>query len=392
MAYTEGLPTPPNYRLWSAIAALAGVMERKLFSRTGRKEVFPSLYVALTGKPSAGKTVAIDRVKDLWMSTKSLHVAPTSMTSASMLDVLMEADRKIFAKGQLSYEYHSMVIPAGEFSVFCNAFDKEYLGRLCDIWDCTTDLRVRRKYIKEEVSIVNPQITLLAGVQPGFLHSVLPEEAWNMGFPARLMLVYAEEAPKVKDLFEDPPVMIELRKRLVADLLRLMSEKVQGQLLWELKAQAALMAWYRAGFPPVPSHERLEHYCGKRITYIIKLSMISAASRDLCASMAVTLDDFERARRWMLDAEATMPEVFTNMIVASDAVLINETYHYITRHFIKTHRPCHTTQIWEFMRHRIKSVDRVPKIIEAMVNAGIIARMRGEADLFIPKVKNGSEA
>jgi hypothetical protein len=389
MAYTDGNPTPEIYRLWSGIAVLAGCMERRFWTRTAGGATFPNMYVALTGSPNVGKSKAIDPARDLWMATKDIHVAPTSMTSAAMLDSLIESKRIIHAEGQIKFEYHSMVVPAAEFAVFCNAFDKEFLGRLCTIWDCEPNLRVRRKYIKEEIAIVCPQITLLAGAQPGFLHSVLPEEAWAMGFPARLMMIYSDVSPKV-DLWKERPANEKGRLGLIARLKDLV--KAHGQLQWQPKAQIALSAWYNAGFPPVPSHDRLQNYNGKRITTVIKLAMISAAARDNCATLTVTLEDFDRARAWMLDAESVMPDIFKNMMHTSDSALIHELYNFICHEFIRRQSPVHGARLHDFLRYRIKNVDRSAKIIEAMVSSGILDRARGHSDLFIPIMAGAADA
>jgi len=389
MAYTDGNPSPEIYRLWAGIAVLAGTMERRLWTRTAGSSTFPNLYVTLTGTPNIGKSKAIDPARDLWMATKKVFVAPTSMTSAAMLDSLIESKRIVYDEGQIKFEFHSMVIPAAEFAVFCNAFDKEFLGRLCTIWDCEPNLRVRRKYIKEEIAIVNPQVTLLAGAQPGFLHSVLPEEAWAMGFPARLMMIYSDVSPKV-DLWKERPANEKGRLALIDRLLELI--KVHGQFQWQPKAQIALSAWYNAGFPPVPSHDRLQNYNGKRISSVIKLSMIAAASRDGCADLSVTLEDFDRAKAWLLDAESVMPEIFKNMMHTSDSALIHELYNFLSHEFTRRQAPVHAARLHDFLRYRIKNVDRSAKIIEAMVSSGIIDRVRGHAELFIPVMAGAANA
>jgi len=389
MAWTDGIPAPSNFRLWSGIGAIAGAMERKYWSMLARGAIYPNMFIVLTAKPGIGKTEAIKPVEDLWYATGKVWVSPDSMTSASLLDQLMESDRKVFIDGQLRYEYHAMATAADEFSVLINAFDNEFLGRLCRIWDCRRALRVRRKYIKEEISIINPIMTILAGVQPGFLNSVMPEEAWRMGFPARLCMVFADSGPTV-ELWQANPQSLELRKKLVLGLNAIIGTKEivrHGQFQWHPHAQIAMSAWHRAGFPPQPDHSRLEGYNAKRIQTIIKLCMIASASRDLCESMTVTLEDYERARGWMLDMEASMGEVFRDMISQSDQQIINELYHYVWREFVKTKRPMSLDRVWRFLSERIKAVEKIPKIIDAMVNSDLLIQDVVDKS-FVPRPKD----
>ena len=64
--HTLNLPTPNLFRKWSAIAAIAGVLERKAWVHTLGSNLYPSLYTVLVAPPGVGKTILTSRVEQLW--------------------------------------------------------------------------------------------------------------------------------------------------------------------------------------------------------------------------------------------------------------------------------------------------------------------------------------
>ena len=65
LKYTKGTPTPSIFRLWSAITAVSGAVERRVWVETGKGKLYPNLYTLLVGPPGSGKSQAIKPVKEL---------------------------------------------------------------------------------------------------------------------------------------------------------------------------------------------------------------------------------------------------------------------------------------------------------------------------------------
>ena len=89
--YTEQISSPPIFRLWAAIAGVAGALERRVWVKALPQCTYANLYVLLVAAPGIGKGV-IDEITRIWRKVPRLHLAPDSVTSASLLDSLMEAD------------------------------------------------------------------------------------------------------------------------------------------------------------------------------------------------------------------------------------------------------------------------------------------------------------
>src|SRR5262245_36320651 len=95
MRLTEHLDTPEIFRRWAAISVLSSVLERKVWNRTKGRPLYPNLYIVLVGTPGAGKSAIVSYCEKLLRALEEIHVAPSSVTSASLVDALQLASRKI---------------------------------------------------------------------------------------------------------------------------------------------------------------------------------------------------------------------------------------------------------------------------------------------------------
>lgn len=396
MDYTEGIPSPEVFRQWTAIATAAAALERRVWVETARKTTYPNMFVLLVGPPASGKTVSIDYAKDLIREIKKFHIAPSSVTSASLIDAIGEADRKIMNGSQL-VEYKSLIVQASEFGVLVPSHDLEFMAQLNDIYDCPRVFSQKRRHQHggKTREIINPQVNILAGAQPGFLSSLLPEEAWHMGFTSRLVMIYASSAPPV-EMFPDSSAEQDAAsygkaKALIRGLLVMSS--FHGKFEWATDAMLALGQWAREGCPPVPESPKLQHYNGRRGLHTIKLCMIATAMRLSMQSeddraLLITLADVDRARGWLLHAEQLMPDIFRDMIMKSDGQVLDELHYAMWKVFAKDKKPIHEQRIVEFLGTKLPS-EKVFRVLELAERAGIISRITGDK-FYTPRPKSGT--
>lgn len=371
LEYTANIPSPKIFRLWAAISALGIALERRVWLETSAGKLYPNLYTMLVAPPAVGKGQAIDTAIDLLRATKKFHIAPDSMTKASLLDRLNQArTSKILNGGKGLFEYHSLAIGVEEFGTLVPAHDMEFLSFLIRLYNNPPSLSEDRR-TSTSVDIVNPQLNLLVGTQPGFLAHLLPEEAWAMGFMSRMVMVYATFAPDW-DIFgarsQDPA----MRQALVSTLAQCADHL--GAFTIGDDYKDALRTWRAAGFTPVPEHSRLTHYNARRMALAIKLSMISAVSRG--NGLAVDASDLARAKQWMLEVEVLMPDIFREMAHKSDAELIGELCFYISKIISRHNKPVGEAVLYDFL-HRKAPAERIPKIIEIAEKANILERFAG---------------
>lgn len=392
MELTEGVNSPTQFRLWTAISLVAGACERRVWARAARAQTFPNLYVLLTGAPGVGKQV-ISLAKVLWKNTcepgvtvKAFKVAPSQMTKAALVDSIGRAKQfKIVKGGNVSY--HSLLIAAEEFQVLLPTYDTEYIATLNEIYN-NPDLpyeEIRRTGSVKEISIENPQLNILAGVQPSYFVSTFPEEAWTTGFARRIIMVYAAEG-QFQELFQETEEIVDSSgwNRLLAGLSHFSA--MFGCMSWTEEASSRLATWHRAKGPPVPVHSKLVHYNNSRTMFAIKLSIVSAVART--GELVIEDLDVQRALGWLIDAESRMPDVFREMIGKSDSQVIDELHYMMVMEQSKVKKPLQTSVLWEFLRQRVPS-EKIEKILMSAERSGIIFHPAGAQDLWSAKAVKG---
>lgn len=321
---------------------------------------YPNIYVFLVGLPGAGKSRAIRTAAKFLSTIEELHIAPTSMTSASMIDCMVEAKRMVMNLPHDAMEFNSMFAIPDEMSAFMSKYDEELVGTMTTFWDCVPYSQARRGR-PEKPKIKSPQLSLLMGCTPANLIKTLPEFAWDQGFMARVIMVYSNE--KIIGNMFDPPA-VKQSEEMLHDLKCISS--LIGKFGWEEAFSNAVNNWRHLGLPPVPKHPKLVHYNARRVSNLLKLSMV--ANIDRTDSLRLTVQDFNRAMGWLLEAEVFMTEVFESTPGGADSKALDEILHFINRFGAKG---ANEHQINRFAKERM-SLHAVLKTIEVLEKTGSI--------------------
>jgi hypothetical protein len=103
--------------------------------------------------------------------------------------------------------------------------------------------------------------------------------------------------------------------------------------------------------------------------------MISAVSRS--RELHVTVDDFERAKDWLLAAEQTMPDIFRAMGQKSDSQILNDMHFHLYRLWssvaLDKRKPLTAKDVYSFLHTRTPS-EKIPRLIEVAEKTGYIRR------------------
>lgn len=248
------------------------------------------------------------------------HIAPTSMTAASLIDQLLDSKRMIVRLPDPPIEYNSMLIAADELGAFVHKYDNEMIAVLSAFYDPDPYGHNRRgKDIK--IKIKSPQLNILCGSTPSNLMQFIPEGAWDQGFTSRLILVFSDE-------------------RIIGDDFAAVTRTLSGDLLHDLKIINAQVGeytvtedyrnlvnnWREAGEEPKPDHPKLIHYNTRRRAHLYKLSIVAAI--DKSNSTVLTAEDFHRAKAWLEEAEVYMGDIFKAGATGADAQAMEEIYHF----------------------------------------------------------------
>lgn len=382
LAYTSNIEAAPIWRKWAAISTIAAVLERKVWTRTNKGDLYPNIYAILVGPPGTGKSITIGAaetfLRELEDPTGStgLHIAPTSMTMASLVDTLAESKRSIVRPGLVPpyIEFNALTILADEFSALIHKYDPEMMAGLTKFWDGGIYGQSRRGG-QLRVKIQSTCLNLLAGTTPSSLCKFMPEGAWDQGFASRLIMVYSGDRT-LADIFDDGEADLAQQadyRDLLHDL-RLISF-MYGQMRLTDEALQAFREWRGGGEVPVPDHPKLTHYCSRRTAHLLKLCMVACCSRT--NDLAISHRDFEHAKGWLIETELTMPDVFLAGIAGGDSNAIEETWHFIWMQHAKRKALIPEHEIVHFVRERVPS-HSVMRTIEIMEREGSI---RGKIDV-----------
>jgi hypothetical protein len=373
--YTEGKGSPRIYRLWAAIFTIGAVCERKVWLTTAKGKLYANQYILLVGGAGIGKSLATSIVHDMLNEVRTpetpLHIAPTSVTKASLIDSLADAERRIIRpmESPAVVSFNSLAIVPNEFGVFLPSWEGDFMSTLTDLWDCKHYSETRRT-AKINISIPNPQLNMFSATTPAYLTTLLPEGAWEQGFMSRMLVVYSGEIIHT-DLFQYD--VLEGANADYQDLLADLRDMYStfGEFIVSDEAKLAINEWSRAGGPPIPDHPKLMSYNARRAAHLLKLCMVAAMASD--SARIVSLDHFAEALDWLVQLERYMPDVFKSMKAGGDGRAIEECWHYTMQIFMKNKEPVPEHRIVHFLQERVP-VHNIGRILEVMERAKLLEK------------------
>lgn len=352
MAYTEDLSSPPLFRKWAAIATIAGALERKVWVRTMGSNVYPNMYIVLVAPPGVGKTEVTWRVRAMWEQLDDHHVASSSVTKASLIDELAAATRRVIIAKPVPGEspvdsFNSLQLCVNELGVLIPAYENEFMNTLTDLWD-GKGYSERRRTNKIEHNIKKPQLNFLAACTPSYLMHVLPEGAWDQGFLSRTMLIYSGDR-QLRSLFAetrfDEDNWVELNQRLES------IGCLYGELRWTEMSAKLIDEFHLRDGAPKPDHPKLVSYNIRRTVHLLKLCTVASISRS--DSLLIEEQDFIRALDWMIEAEASMPDIFKAMTQGGAGKTMEEAWHFIFKVHAKENAPVLKHRLIQFLQERV---------------------------------------
>ena len=358
---TASLHSPEIFRKWTAISTIAATLEQKVWVKTGMRPMYPNMFIFLVAHPGVGKTRTMREGTHYVRDLPEFHLAPISMTFASLVDSLVKSKRVLIRPGDDAIEYNSMYIAADELGAFIHKYDNEMIDGLSAFYDPDPYSQTRRTS-DIRIKIQSPQLNILCGTTPQNLTQLLPEKAWGQGFTSRLIMVFSDEriigddfAPSVKSHSADLEHDLNIINGLV------------GEFEVTADYRDLVNKWRQLGESPVPNHPKLIHYVTRRRAHLYKLSMVAAIDRS--NALILTRDDFNTAMGWLLEAEDTMVEIFKAGATNADAQAMDEILHLIKindRGFGVSEQ-----KIVKFARDRLP-LHSISRVIEIMERSGQI--------------------
>lgn len=267
------------------------------------------MFVFLVGPPATRKSSAIKIAQNLvadagyakfaFESTSrekflmDFEVGFENLDSAGDFDVAKAMETEMAPTEKTVRECY---ICADEFVDFIGLKNYNFLNLLTKLFDNHAIYPERLKNSKS-VMIPNPTINILGGLTPASLSLVLPPEMVGQGLTSRLLLVDCGKIPRKITFPREPD--IQIGKQLIQGLKDIM--EMNGEVKIGGAAKKMLDRIYQT-YPPLPD-ARLQHYCARRFSHLLKLCIIFSALR---GTLIITEEIVEQANTVLSYTEATM--------------------------------------------------------------------------------------
>ena len=363
--YSLPLHAHPLFKKMGGLSLISAVLTRKVWFRTNpvMPPLFPNLYMLLCGLPGSGKDLVINKIRDLLYTMMEgmeqqhgVNIGPESISTKGLIDALADDNARLaftFNKGnkQTTVHYHSLYIANGELGAFMPEYNTQMIANINDIYNCkpTFTDRVRGRGNMSEVKIENPHLCMLIGTQPAVFARIVPEEAFQMGFTARLIICNVREVIR-KPLFKSENVDTTLFDKIASDL-RVLSF-LAGEYKTDKHFKEKLDTFHMEN-PNAINHSRFTDYNTRRSMHLGKIAMCCAAAES--NELLLTERHFDKALEYLYLSEKDAPALFDDLVTAQgfhhsiEQVLHGEiitiTHAELERKLRKTHKPHEVGQI-----------------------------------------------
>lgn len=372
--FTEGLGVPRLFQKWTAVATIAGALERKVWIETDRGKIWPNMYTILVGPAGVGKSLPLNESERLWRSLEDHHCAPTSLSKAAMIDAMSDSTRRVIV-GKEYMEFNCLLANISEFGVFLPAYENDFMNVLITFWDGSV-YEERRRTKELKIKIERPLLNILAGSTPSYISSLLPEGAWDQGFLSRTILVYAGQAQKVNPF--GGRTLDDAGYDVLSHDLRVLGQRV-GKLHISSEAQTAITNWYLYD-TSAPDHPKLTSYVSRRLVHLLKLCIVFAVDRP--NNHVVELQDFIQANDLLTETETAMLDLFRAMRGGGDGQILDELWHFVYTITAKEKKPVAEHRLVNFLSERVPS-HNVMKMLEIALKSEMLSVRMSETGLNV---------
>jgi hypothetical protein len=343
------------------------------------------MYTIFVSPPGVGKSAILNSVRRFWAKLTDHKIAASSVSKASLIDELADAQRVLVHPGRNppTIEFHSLKVIASELTVFIPEFATEFMSIMTNIYD-SEPFTERKRTAKLKIDIPHPQINFIAGTTPSSLVQLLPEGAWDQGFLSRTMLVYDADV-KIQSLFSVGEQDKNLFKQMEDDIKEI--GNLYGEIKFTPEAAAFIDAWHMGGKVPVPDHPKLQHYLSRRSAHLLKLSQVACVSDT--NNLVIQVEHIQQAMDWLFDLEAHIPEIFKAMSNGGEGKVMEEAWHMLFQFKARYKKGAPRSLLIKFISQRVPS-HAVERIIDLMEKADMIRAVaeKGEGMLYTAKERS----
>ncbi len=309
---------PALYSVWSVIGCASAALGRHAWFDFGISNIYPNMYVVLSGTPGSRKSEAQKPpVALLREAAKGLRFAPhdtgdrpqglieailqpvdcaEEQTGVEMNELLFDTPIDLLGYPPLKADKHFMFLYNDDIGTNFGTGIVALARFLSKMWD---GLEYTGRLKRSQFKVNGGLMAILGATTPDDMHRFMPAESIGQGFPSRIIFVNAKRKGKVawpKDVKKESGFLREAYEWMFTDCL--------GAFSLSDEARELVGSLYLTGATAI-SDTRFVYYKERRHTQLLKLMCICAA---LEKTMAINATHVRTAHSLLLITETTMPD------------------------------------------------------------------------------------
>lgn len=376
--YAQDSFCPPKFHFWTGVSAVAGALERKVWTQLETFKLYPNAYILLVARPGVGKSSAmnmgIDMLKQLKSDAGEINFLATQNSEASFNNQM--TCWKTFFVGDVTHTQSAGYFYASEASNSLKEIPGggDITSALTEFYDCPPYWR--KNLVAKDIEVKNACCNVLAGSTFSFLNELIPQQKVEGGFASRLLYVIQDDLFKRNPKWSPQGKDLERREALISDLQRVYS------LTGTFKPTPEIIKTFEEWFPLQDEYAqglksaRMQHFIARKHTNILKLAMIcSAAESD---DLILDVRHWERAKFLVEEVESNLSKIIDHSVNKQTQQGLNHT---ILNALAKEgkegvlERPALMASL---MRHHVDQT-KIESTINFMHNSGVIKIEMGGA-------------
>lgn len=363
--YTADTEATATFHRWSAIVGVGAYLERNIWIQHGASQHFTNHYTMLLGESGSRKSAAIKGFVRILKEAgyKTLAAEKTSKEKFSQdLAAVHHAgaededisDELIFGSKLDNDAITPVLIACDEANDFFGLNNIEFLSLLGSWWDYSGTYELKYKTSKSD-AIPNPTVSILAGNTPTNFSLAFPPAIIGQGFFSRILLIHGERTrPKIT--WPTPPDPSDTTA--VVQALRGIKDHMMGEIKPTTGARLLVDAIYKQ--PDNIQDERFASYFNRRLTHLLKLSLVISACK---FEREITENTIIQANTYLTYVQNLMPKALGEYGRSADSAITQKLMQYIQR----SPHPLSMKDLAKQVANDVQNLQALRQIIEKLV-------------------------
>lgn len=359
--YCRDLISPNDFIDYAFYYMISSALQRRVWTGSYRKPLFPNLYMILIGEPGVGKGLVItevtkvlrhhkfkkeDQVENIYTEYEKdgsikqqkeppllIPMGADATTYEALVKNMSRCTRSYWYESdgkKKPYIHASLCFCLEEISSLLRKHTEDLVNFLIKAYDCED---YRYETISRGLDLIQSTcLNFLGGTTPSFMRRIFGDELIGDGFASRTIFVYgaANRSIRLRPAeFSDEQV--KEREKILAHILNL--TKLHGEVAFSQEADAYLESWWYdfvSGKIPKtnPSSKLAPYYARKNIT-VQKLAMAIHFADSL--DMTVGIESCKLAVEMLAHIEKKMHYAVTLENKNPLAKISNEIFKYLCK-------------------------------------------------------------